>query len=317
MKLGKLYELAVNEGMKKDPRGLSAVNKILTEAKSKYRKLKGADKLYFDKESLRNPYSDTRILYGNPEREVQNALVGIDMEVPEVLLADRLNQDGKDIDLIITHHPEGKALAGLYEVMHVQKGILIKTGMAPNVAKDLMDRRIGEVERGIHAVNHMRVIDAARLLDMPFMSMHTVADNFVASFLQNLFNGKKPKKVGDIVNLLNNIPEYKNATINKAGPKIIAGKKDSKAGKVLVDMTGGTEGSENIFARLSQAGIGTLVCMHLSEKHFTKIKDEYINVVVAGHIASDNLGLNMLLDKLENKSGINVLACSGFKRVRR
>ena len=115
MKLGKLYELAVNEGMKKDPRGLSAVNKILTEAKSKYRKLKGADKLYFDKESLRNPYSDTRILYGNPEREVQNALVGIDMEVPEVLLADRLNQDGKDIDLIITHHPEGKALAGLYE----------------------------------------------------------------------------------------------------------------------------------------------------------------------------------------------------------
>jgi len=39
--------------------------------------------------------------------------------------------------------------------------------------------------------------------------------------------------------------------------------------------------------------------MHLSEEHFKNAKDEQINIVIAGHIASDTLGLNLLLDELE------------------
>jgi len=317
MKLAKLYDFIVKEGMKKDPRGVSGVNKVLKNTNSKYRKLKGFEKSCFDKEALRNPYSDTRILYGNSDTEIRKIILGIDMEVPEILLADRLNQAGEDIDLVVSHHPEGRALAGLYEVMNMQKAILIKAGMAAPIAKDLMNKRIGEVERGIQPANHLRAVDAAKLLDIPFMCIHTPADNFVASYLQNLFNKKRPTSLGNLVGLLNKLPEYKDATINRAGPKITAGDKKSKTGKVLVDMTGGTEGSENIFARLSQAGIGTLVCMHLSEKHFARAKSEHINVVIAGHIASDNLGLNLLLDNLEKRAKLEILTCSGFRRVRR
>jgi len=317
MKLGKIYEFVVKEGIKKDPRGLSAVNKTLKGEKDNYRKLKGSEKSYFDKEKLRNPYSDTRILYGNPDTEVKRALVGIDIDTPEILMADRLNQMGEGIDLLISHHPKGKALAGLYEVMNMQKGLLVKAGLAPEIAKDLMDKRITQIERNIQASNHFRAVDAATLLRMPFMCIHTAADNFVASFLQNLFNKEKPKKLSDIIRMLNKMPEYKDATHKKAGPKIIAGAKDAKAGKVLVDMTGGTEGSEEVFARLSQAGVGTLICMHLSEKHFLRAKNEHINIIIAGHIASDNLGLNLLFDRLKKKAKIKILSCSGFKRVRR
>ena len=51
--------------------------------------------------------------------------------------------------------------------------------------------------------------------------------------------------------------------------------------------------------------------------HYEKIKSEHINVVVAGHMASDNLGMNLLLDKLEQKAKIEIIPCSGFRRIRR
>ena len=82
-------------------------------------------------------------------------------------------------------------------------------------------------------------------------------------------------------------------------------------------MTGGTEGPKELFGRLSQAGVKTLVCMHLSEEHFSRAKPEHINVVIAGHIASDNLGMNLLLDKIETHEKLDLLCCSGFKRIKR
>jgi hypothetical protein len=82
-------------------------------------------------------------------------------------------------------------------------------------------------------------------------------------------------------------------------------------------MTGGTEGSKDVFARLSQLGLQTLLGMHYSQAHFDKIKTEYIHVVNAGHIASDNLGMNLILDRLEKKGTFDIVACSGFRRIKR
>jgi len=56
--------------------------------------------------------------------------------------------------------------------------------------------------------------------------------------------------------------------------------------------------------------------MHLSEEHFKKVKDVNLNVVIAGHIASDTLGLNLLLDRLEKQEKFQILACSGFRRIK-
>jgi len=317
MRLGDIYKFVVKEGIKKDPRGVEVVNKLLRDEKRASSKLKGAEKKYYDSERLWNPYSDTRVLYGGLKTEVKKILVGIDMEAPELLMAEELNKQGESIDLVVSHHPEGVALAGLGEVMHMQKAVLVKAGLDPDIAGELLKARIKDVERGIQVANHYRAVDAARLLDMPFMCTHTVSDNQVYSFLQNMINREKPKTAGQVVNLLNKQPEYKDALRRKAGPMLIAGKESNKAGKVLVDMTGGTGGPSNVFARLSQAGIGTIVGMHMSEKSFARVKEERINVIIAGHMASDNIGMNLLLDKLVKSSGIEVITCSGFTRVRR
>jgi hypothetical protein len=39
-------------------------------------------------------------------------------------------------------------------------------------------------------------------------------------------------------------------------------------------------------------------------------------VVIAGHISSDSLGVNLFLDELE-KRGIEIIPCSGLIRVSR
>jgi len=316
LKLKTLYELVIKQGMEVDPRGKEEVLKLLERAKKEYNSLKEEEKKKFDVEKLHNPYADTRILNGDPQREIKTILAGIDMEVGEVLLADRLREKGKKIDLIMSHHPEGMALAGFYEVMRMQADILNKWGVPITVAEDLLGERIKEVERRVLPLNHTRAVDVAKLLDLAFICVHTPADNCVTSFLQKLIDKKKPEFLGDIIDLLLEIPEYQWAQKNNAGPKILIGDKNKKAGKIFVEMTGGTEGSKEIFNRLSQAGIGTLVSMHLSEEHFKKAKEEHINVIIAGHIASDSLGLNLILDVLEKKEKFEIITCSGFQRVR-
>ncbi|KKR97364.1 MAG: hypothetical protein UU49_C0033G0007, partial [Candidatus Magasanikbacteria bacterium GW2011_GWC2_41_17] len=45
-------------------------------------------------------------------------------------------------------------------------------------------------------------------------------------------------------------------------------------------------------------------------------KGAFLNIIIAGHIASDSLGLNLFLDELEKK-GIKIIPCSGLIRVSR
>ncbi|HBG93413.1 MAG: NGG1p interacting factor NIF3 [Nitrospirae bacterium GWF2_44_13] len=317
MTLKELYKKAVSTGVENDPRGKDAVLKELDARKKDFEKLKEDEKEFFDSETLENPYSDSRILNGTGEEKIKSALVGIDIEVGELLLAENLKAKGKSVDLLISHHPEGGAYANLYSVMQMQSDILHRFGVPINVAEDLMDGRIKEVERKLMPVNHTRAVDAAKLLGIPFVCLHTPADNMVATYLQRLFDEKKPYRISDVMEALKGIPEYRTASFNGAGPKILIGSKNRRAGKIFVDMTGGTEGSKEIFESLTAGGVNTIVAMHLGEEHRKEAEKNHLNVVIAGHIASDNVGINLLLDELSRSSLLEILECSGFKRVSR
>ena len=47
-----------------------------------------------------------------------------------------------------------------------------------------------------------------------------------------------------------------------------------------------------------------------------KAFDVHMNIVIAGHMASDSLGMNLWLDELE-KRGIEIVPCGGLIRVSR
>jgi hypothetical protein len=209
-------------------------------------------------------------------------------------------------------------MANFYEVMEMQADILNKLGVPINVAEGILEDRIKEVERRVLPVNHTRAVDAARLLDIPFVCVHTPADNGVTQFLQKQIERRKPAFLSDVVDFLLEIPEYRERALTNAGPRILAGNPKNRTGKVFVDMTGGTGGSKEAFEKLVQAGVGTIIGMHIGEDHLKEAKKSHVNVVIAGHMASDTLGLNLFLDGVVKKFGpLDVLACSGFTRVAR
>ncbi|MGM0439033.1 MAG: NGG1p interacting factor NIF3 [Patescibacteria group bacterium] len=311
MNIKDIYELAIKEGKKADFRGEKGINWKLSRTKKEYENLSEEKKEFFDEERLNNPYSDTRILHGDPETEVKKILVGIDIDGEELLLAKEM----EDIDLVISHHPRGQALAGLDDVMDLQIDMLNHYGVPINIAEKLLKKRIKEVSRGLSPGNHQRAVDMARLLDIPLMSIHTPCDNLVAKFVEEKLEKDNPRLLKDVLESLLEIPEYREAEKLGVGPKLFVGSKKNRSGKiVLTEITGGTEGSPEIYEKLADAGAGTIIGMHISEKHRKEAQKAHINVVIAGHMSSDSIGVNLFLDKLED---VEIIPCSGFIRNKR
>jgi len=311
MKTNEIYNLGIKIGIEADLRGKERVEKNLSRLKEKYEKL--TEKEEFDLESLKNPYSDTRILNISGDKDIKRILVGIDIEPAEILLAKEIG----GIDLIISHHPLGKALANLHEVMELQCDVLNIYGVPINIAEGLMKERISEVARGVNRLNHQRTVDTARILGFNLMCLHTPIDNLAAKFLKEKFESEKLERIEDLINFLKKIPEYQEAMRIGAGPKIFAGSEENRCGKIaLTEITGGSEGSPKIYEKMAQAGIGTVIGMHISEEHRKEAEAANLNFIIAGHISSDSLGMNLFLDELE-KQGIEIVPCSGLIRISR
>jgi len=317
MRLGEMYELAVTAGVAADPRGEEGVSRVLERARREYEALSPDKRWEFDLETLSNPYADTRILVGDTETEVNGILVGIDLAVGEVLLADALRAKGRSIDLLLAHHPEGRALARLEEVMGVQADVWRKFGVSIAYGDSVMSERMTEIMRAIHPRNNEQNIAAARLLDLPYMCCHTPADNNVNAFVQARCDELGTDgTVDELLDMLKAIPEYREAVLQGTGPVIFEGNGKRRTGKIMVDMTGGTSGPVESISKLAAAGVGTIVGMHMGEDHRKKAKEERVTVVIAGHVSSDSLGMNLIIDQYE-RQGVDVLGCSGFTRVSR
>lgn len=317
MTIKQIYALALKMGLAADPRGPQGVKRYLNSIKKHYESLSAEDKKYFDQNKLTDPYADSDIhLSPGGESEIKTILAGIDMGVPEILLGAELQERGTRIDLLLGHHPIGRTLAELSEVMDLQVDVFAGYGVPMHVAENLMHERMSEVSRNIKADNHYREVDAARLLGFNLMNIHTLTDNLVKKYVKNFLKKENPETVGEILKTLLEIPEYAEAKRRGAGPYLISGRPQNRVGKLMIDMTGGASPSDKIYQELSQAGVSTIVGMHMNEKSFAEAKNAFLNIIIAGHIASDSLGMNLFLDELEKK-GIKIIPCSGLIRISR
>ncbi|MDI6707043.1 MAG: hypothetical protein QME73_12430, partial [Bacillota bacterium] len=165
----------------------------------------------------------------------------------------------------------------------------------------------------LHVDNYDRAASAAKLLGMPFMNIHTPADIIAQRTVQEHIDkclGDKPKaKLRDLVDCLMELPEYKNTP---AGPVIRVGSDEDYCGRVFATMAGGTGGGVNVYKAYFEAGVGTLVVMHAKEDVIKAVKEQNIgNIMVAGHMASDSIGMNGILNALESR-GIEVIRMAGI-----
>ena len=161
-----------------------------------------------------------------------------------------------------------------------------------------------------------QTIDAAKLLDIPFMCSHTPADSIGYQFLTEFLKKKNPHTLGDMIDALLEIPEYQASERVGAGPEILVGSPSGSCGEKFIFFTGGTSPGPKAIRKLARAGVSTIVSMHLTEKLKKECEEEGIYVVIAGHMSSDSIGMNLILDEIE-KQGVKIYACSGFIRHKR
>lgn len=317
VKLEELHSFAVEEAKKVDPRTESRIEELLEEREEEYEELEGAKKEAFDEDRLENPYDDSKVVYGGDE-EIEKLAVGVDMEVQEVVLVDRLNEKGEEIDGIITHHPEGRAMANLYKVLGLQIDVLSEGGIPVSQAEGLVRPRSDEIRKSLHPGNHPRTPRATELLDIPMVSFHTVADNHAYSFVKDYLDEEEPDTLEDLIESMLEIPEYEWSLNYDMGPQVHSGKEENRAGEIGVfGFTGGTDLGEDVIEKMVNSGIDTLVAMHAPKDQIEKADEHNINIITAGHMPSDSLGINLLLDKFKKEFGVEFVEMSGFKRIER
>jgi putative NIF3 family GTP cyclohydrolase 1 type 2 len=262
---------------------------------------------------LDNPFDDCKVLYGG-DQDVDTVAIGIDIETQELMLIEELD----DVDGVITHHPEGRAYARLSDVMRLQIDSMTNAGIPVSQAEGIVRESAQKVRQGIHPKNHPRVPRAAELLDTPFMAMHTITDNHAYQYVKEYLADEEPRTLDDLVEALLELEEYQWELEHGAGPEIFAGSGDNRVGEVgVLGFTGGTDAGEEMIDKMMEAGIDTLVAMHATREQVETAEEQSINIVTAGHMASDSLGMNLLLDKLQDEFSLEVVELSGFKRVER
>lgn len=305
--------------MEADPRGEASLQKMLKKQADRYQKLEGNEKHLFDQERTWNPYSDSRIINGTGDEEVTRLMVGIDIETPEILLADRLREKGEKIDCIMIHHPEGRCLGDLEKVMPLQVDLLAGVGVPVNHSEAQLRPRMDRIWRAIHADNLFRTERTAELLGIPAVGCHTITDNLVWRFMEEHICAKEYDTLGDIIDALLEIPEYKIYAEKGNPPIIVNGSSSSRPGKIVAtEFTGGTNGPEEFLEEQSRAGVGTILSMHVTEKTLEEAKKHHVNMIQCSHMASDSIGINLLLDILsKEEKQLDVLPVSGFVRVKR
>jgi len=319
MKLKTLFRTAVDAGIAADPRERKVIMKDLKRVEERHKRLEGKEKEHADTEQHWNPYLDSRILIGTGEEEIKHLMVGIDIETQDLLLAHELRKMGHKIDACMFHHPEGRALADLEKVMPVQIDVLEKAGVPVNQAEGMLRPRMDKIWRSIHADNLFRSERTAELLKMPFFGCHTIADNMVWRFMEAHIAKREFDSVGEIMNALLDIPEYHYYAKKGNPPILVNGRKEGRPGRIFAtEFTGGTNGPEELMKLQAHARVGTVLSMHATEKTLEVARENHVNIIQCSHMASDSIGMNLLLDVLKKKEPkLDILEVSGFVRIER
>lgn len=247
-----------------------------------------------------------------PGENITRVLAGIDMGTAELMLAKQLGYD-----CVFRHHnlvPKLGHLGELVAADHAKK--MRECGIPANVAQKLMAHRVQETEILFHGANFDGPRQTARLLGLPYLGLHTPADllgeRTVEALVKEAEAAKDIPTVGDIYDAIMTQREFREAPDGQR-PVIWVGDKDSYAGKVLVEFSGGLAAELDEYKALIDAGIGTFVCMHMEAEIFKKLQeDNRCNVICCGHMASDSIGMNIILDAWEKEGGIETTRIGGI-----
>jgi hypothetical protein len=234
-------------------------------------------------------------------RGIKKILFGIDADAPELIFAKQTGHDA-----VISHHPKGgSAIIDFHRVFSRHIQLMTEAGVPKPIAEEAVRGKLAALEVENHTRNYGHAVDLAKLLEMPYMNIHTPLDELGRRRMTRIIQEETDENatVGSVVSALKKLPEFKNAATDI---KIRLGKAANPAGKTVVSHGAGTNGGYEIAKTYFRHGVNTLVYIHISSSDLERLRaDGAGNLIVSGHIASDSVGINPLIKELENR-GISV-----------
>lgn len=233
-------------------------------------------------------------------KDISRVLLTIDVTISELLLARELG-----CDCVVAHHPLGQAYVNFSRVFNRHIDFMTEKGISRKRAKILVESLVDKVNIRTHSSVYNQIIDAAKLLNIPLMNIHQPLDEYMRQIIYNKIIQSHPKKIHDIVNFLEEIPEFHNAHTRIIVPY---GNNNNDVGEWALVIAAGTNGGYKIAKEYFQHGISTVIYLHIDYNDLLKLRESSIsgNLIVLGHLAGDSVGMNGLSSEL-TKKGIDVI----------
>lgn len=248
---------------------------------------------------------DCAIYY--PGTRISHVLLGIDVGSAELFMARQLGYHA-----VIAHHPAGYA-GPYWEVyrLHVQQ--MVTAGVRREVAEAAVAERIAGFQAAAQRENYDHVASVARLLETPFLNIHSPLDEVGRRIMQETVDkavaANPAATVADLRDALLKLSPFAAARTEMQVP---LGGWEAQAGRIVVSHGAYTNGGYSVARAYFTHGVDTLCCIHFPREDAERLAAEGIrgNLLVMGHIAGDSVGINPYVARLR-ADGLEVTTFSG------
>ncbi len=237
--------------------------------------------------------------------DIERILLGIDMGSAEILLAQEMGYD-----CVVAHHPQ-PAIVTFPDIIDKHVNQMVAAGVPEEEAWRAVASLKERLQFSYHAGNYDHAPSVARLVGMPYMSIHNPLDELgrrrMAQAVEEHASGSEAT-LQDVVDALMTIPDFKDSPTR---PEIRIGDPGAPAGKVMVSHAAGTNGGYEVARAYFAHGVDTVIYIHIAHPAYLKLKQEALgNLIVSGHITSDRAGITPFVEALREK-GVEVTTISG------
>jgi putative NIF3 family GTP cyclohydrolase 1 type 2 len=247
----------------------------------------------------------------HPGDGIRRLLVGIDLRAPELAIAKELG-----FDAVLTHHPVGISTLDFHTVLRRHIDQMVAAGVPHAVA----EAAIGEMANSRRVLDSMANYDhdpsIARLLDMPYLNIHTPLDEIGRQRLAAAVVSLPPRTtIGDLIRRF--VETFEEFRVAATRVEAFVGRATHPLGRAVVSHAAGTNGGYAVAKAYFEHGVDTVIYIHCRPDDARRLEAEFgekKTLVVTGHIASDSVGINPYVDRLRDE-GLEVTASSGVLRA--
>ena len=248
-------------------------------------------------------------------RPIKRALSSINATTGDLLLARELG-----CDAFLLHHPlGGSARRDFHHVFDRMIELMVSYGVPAKIATEAQANLRNRCRFNDHASDWDHLASAAELLDITLVNVHLPADELGRQVMVQAIESVAPDAtIADVAAALAEIPELGHS-INEI--LLVPDDADRPAGRVAVMHAGGTNGGAEVAACIFEHAdpvVDTVIYIHLAGDAATQIRTraasgERGSIIVTGHLASDAIGMNLLIHDLESNHGIEVIRHGGLR----